>query len=468
MLFSSVVFIFVFLPVTLILYYIAPEKLKNVILLVMSLVFYAWGEPVYVILMILSIVFNYLCGLDIHQAGRDKKKRKRAFLFAAAVNLLLLGFFKYFGFFMESLNTLLPFRISYHELPLPIGISFYTFQILSYIIDVYREKVPVQKNLVRFGVYVTMFPQLIAGPIVRYIDINEQLEKHEVTKEKFGMGAAFFIRGLAKKVLVANTVGMIFTEVSSYAAADLSVLSAWLGCAAYAFQIYFDFSGYSDMAVGLGKMLGFDFLKNFDDPYTSKSITEFWRRWHISLGTWFREYVYIPLGGNRVPVLKHIRNILAVWFLTGMWHGASWNFIVWGLYYGILLLGERYVWGKHLEKLPKVVRHSYSIVLILIGWVFFSHTNIREAFSYLGAMFGVGEQAWIDARAMSLVIHNWLFWLVSVLGSAPAAAGFLKKRFAAVWGRRLEPAYVVYFVLFILSVAYLITETYNPFLYFRF
>ena len=316
MLFSSIVFLFTFLPAVVILYYLLPVRFRNVILLLASLVFYAWGEPVYLFLMLLSILFNYFSGLDIARNLQDKRAAKRSLVFNLIINLAVLGFFKYEGFVLDTLNGILPVHISYHALPLPIGISFYTFQILSYIIDVYRGNVKVQTNLLNFALYVTMFPQLIAGPIVQYADVDEQLASREVSRTKFGEGSMYFIRGLAKKVLLANTSGMIFTEVSGLAKGNIAVMTAWLGAFAYMFQIYFDFSGYSDMAIGLGKMFGFEFNMNFNYPYVSKSITEFWRRWHISLSSWFRDYVYIPLGGNRVSKIKHIRNLLIVWFLT--------------------------------------------------------------------------------------------------------------------------------------------------------
>ena len=329
MLFSSITFLFIFLPVTLVLYFVVPHKFRNIIMLIASLIFYAWGEPVYIILMLLSIFLNYVCGLDICQKEDDPQKAHRSLIFAIVANLLLLGFFKYYGFLLDSLNAVLPVDIPYRELPLPIGISFYTFQALSYIMDVYRKEVRPQKNILYFAMYICMFPQLIAGPIVRYIDIEEQLKNRTVTMRKFGQGAEYFIIGLAKKVILANSVGQVFDQIAGLQLGSFSVLTAWIGCISYAFQIYFDFSGYSDMAVGLGKMFGFEFRRNFDYPYTSSSITEFWRRWHISLSTWFREYVYIPLGGNRCTQSRHIMNLLVVWMLTGLWHGAAWNFLLW-------------------------------------------------------------------------------------------------------------------------------------------
>lgn len=468
MLFSSIVFLFTFLPLILILYYIVPGPLKNPVMLLGSLVFYAWGEPVYLFLMIFSIVFNYICGLDIARNLGHRKRASRSLFFNVAVNVAILGFFKYEGFLLGSLNAVLPFDIPYRELPLPIGISFYTFQILSYIIDVYRGKVEVQKNILDFALYVTMFPQLIAGPIVQYADIDRQLHVRKESLAKLGEGVLFFIRGLSKKVLLANSIGMVFDQINALEAGQVSALSAWLGCAAYTFQIYFDFSGYSDMAVGLGKMFGFEFRRNFFYPYMSKSITEFWRRWHISLGTWFREYVYIPLGGNRVSTARHIRNILAVWMLTGLWHGAAWNFVMWGLYYGILLLIEKYVLSKALEKLPTVIRHVYCLVLVMIGWVFFFSPTMGRAAEYLKLMAGIGGNGLADKRALYLLVSNAAMWIILILGSAPVVHRIYEK---LIYGRKHIKTAVncsVYLALFLLCVAYLVTESYNPFLYFRF
>lgn len=419
MLFSSIVFLFTFLPAVVILYYLLPVRFRNVILLLASLVFYAWGEPVYLFLMLLSILFNYFSGLDIARNLQDKRAAKRSLVFNLIINLAVLGFFKYEGFVLDTLNGILPVHISYHALPLPIGISFYTFQILSYIIDVYRGNVKVQTNLPNFALYVTMFPQLIAGPIVQYADVDEQLASREVSRTKFGEGSMYFIRGLAKKVLLANTSGMIFTEVSGLAKGNIAVMTAWLGAFAYMFQIYFDFSGYSDMAIGLGKMFGFEFNMNFNYPYVSKSITEFWRRWHISLSSWFRDYVYIPLGGNRVSKIKHIRNLLIVWFLTGLWHGAAWNFVAWGLYYGVILIIEKYLLSPVLDRLPDVVRHIYSIVLVVIGWVLFFSSSFGQAADYIRVMFGAGAHGFADRESMYLLTSNLILWLILIFGSTP-------------------------------------------------
>ena len=468
MLFSSIVFLFTFLPAVVILYYLLPVRFRNVILLLASLVFYAWGEPVYLFLMLLSILFNYFSGLDIARNLQDKRAAKRSLVFNLIINLAVLGFFKYEGFVLDTLNGILPVHISYHALPLPIGISFYTFQILSYIIDVYRGNVKVQTNLPNFALYVTMFPQLIAGPIVQYADVDEQLASREVSRTKFGEGSMYFIRGLAKKVLLANTSGMIFTEVSGLAKGNIAVMTAWLGAFAYMFQIYFDFSGYSDMAIGLGKMFGFEFNMNFNYPYVSKSITEFWRRWHISLSSWFRDYVYIPLGGNRVSKIKHIRNLLIVWFLTGLWHGAAWNFVAWGLYYGVLLIIEKYLLSPVLDRLPDVVRHIYSIVLVVIGWVLFFSSSFGQAADYIRVMFGAGAHGFADRESMYLLTSNLILWLILIFGSTPLVHFRYEHMLRSKkWNTTIINS-VVYAALFIVCIAYLVTETYNPFLYFRF
>ena len=468
MLFSSIVFLFSFLPAVMILYYLLPVRFRNVILLLASLVFYAWGEPVYLFLMLLSILFNYFSGLDIARNLQDKRAAKRSLVFNLIINLAVLGFFKYEGFVLDTLNGILPVHISYHALPLPIGISFYTFQILSYIIDVYRGNVKVQTNLPNFALYVTMFPQLIAGPIVQYADVDEQLASREVSRTKFGKGSMYFIRGLAKKVLLANTSGMIFTEVSGLAKGNIAVMTAWLGAFAYMFQIYFDFSGYSDMAIGLGKMFGFEFNMNFNYPYVSKSITEFWRRWHISLSSWFRDYVYIPLGGNRVSKIKHIRNLLIVWFLTGLWHGAAWNFVAWGLYYGVILIIEKYLLSPVLDRLPDVVRHIYSIVLVVIGWVLFFSSSFGQAADYIRVMFGAGAHGFADRESMYLLTSNLILWLILIFGSTPLVHFRYEHMLRTKkWNTTIINS-VVYAALFIVCIAYLVTETYNPFLYFRF
>ena len=470
MIFSSVFFLFVFLPVTLILYFIVPWKFKNLLLLLVSLIFYAWGEPIYVFLMLFSIIFNYFGGLQIDslkQSG-DTKKLKFSFLFTLIVNLAILGFFKYYGFVLDSLNSILPFDIPYKELALPIGISFYTFQTLSYIIDVYRGTAEVQKNFISFGTYVTMFPQLIAGPIVRYQDIDKQLRKRTISMYKFGQGMAWFLRGLGKKVLLANNIGMMFDSIHAMGADERSVLTAWLGCLAYTMQIYFDFSGYSDMAIGLGKMFGFEFMLNFNYPYISKSLTEFWRRWHISLGTWFREYVYIPLGGNRVSAAKHIRNIMVVWMLTGLWHGAAWNFVFWGLYHGIVQLIEKKVLNNVLEKLPNFVQILYTFIIVMIGWVMFFCTSLKDLGVYLGNMIGIGGHGFIGSTGLYYLFTNLILIIICFIACGPTAWKKIQKCALKAGKARQVVATIAYIAIFILSLAYLVNATYNPFLYFRF
>ncbi len=465
MVFSSIVFLFVFLPIVLALYYVIPGlRWKNIILLAASIVFYAWGEPVYIVLMLLSILFNFIMGLELDRLRDEPARRKINLIFTAVVNLCILGFFKYYGFLLGSINAILPVEIPYRELALPIGISFYTFQTLSYIIDLYRDEIPVQKNILDFALYITMFPQLIAGPIVRYIDIQEQLEDRSITWHKASLGAEYFIKGLAKKVLLANTAGAVYTSIQGLGDGYQTVVTSWIGIIFYTMQIYFDFSGYSDMAIGLGKMLGFRFVKNFDYPYTSRSVTEFWRRWHISLGTWFREYVYIPLGGNRVPMLKHIRNILVVWALTGLWHGAAWNFVFWGVYYGVFLILEKYIWGKYLERLPGWVGNLYTMIFVIIGWVFFSNTDLKAGLAYLGTLFGIGVSGFINATAFYYLKSSLILMVICMICTRPWAYKWYKR----VADTKPVAAAVINGVLLLLSIAFLVYDSYNPFLYFRF
>ena len=473
MVFSSIFFLFTFLPLSLLLYWMSPAKIKNFTLLAVSLFFYAWGEPVYVLLMIASILTNFVFGIFIESELIKEKRAVRRALFISAVvfNILILGFFKYYGFLAENINALFNADIAYSELPLPIGISFYTFQVLSYVIDVYLGKVRLQRNPVSFALYVTMFPQLIAGPIVRYSDIESQLEQRNVSAAKFGEGAQRFIQGLGKKVLLANSMGALWDITQAMDMTGISVLSAWLGIIAYTFQIYFDFSGYSDMAIGLGKMFGFEFMENFDHPYISRSVTEFWRRWHISLGTWFREYVYIPLGGNRCSRIRQIRNIMAVWMLTGLWHGASWNFVVWGIYYGCLLLIEKFFLKKLIDNAPAIISHVYCMLAVIIGWVLFASRDIESAAAYLGVMSGASGNVLVDNAFIYYLKSNAVMLVISLLFST----GIFREIFEPeeisdkIRTRVSHSAAVILhaFILF-MSTAYLVTETYNPFLYFRF
>ena len=470
MLFSSITFLFLFLPVTVLIYYLVPQKTRNLVLLIASLFFYAWGEPVYVVLMILSILLNFFCGKDIGEKRADPVRAKRSLIFAVVMNVLILGFFKYYGLLMETLNVLFPYEIPYRELALPIGISFYTFQELSYLIDIYRGNAKPQQRLLPFALYISMFPQLIAGPIVRYVDIEAQLLNRVMSMRKFGQGVMYFIVGFAKKVVLADSIGALYEQITALPIGSFSVLTAWVGCLAFAFQIYFDFSGYSDMAIGLGKMFGFEFRKNFQYPYIAKNIGEFWRRWHISLGTWFREYVYIPLGGNKCPASRHLLNLLIVWALTGLWHGAQWNFLVWGLYYGVILILERYVWGRALGRLPVFVQHIYTFVLVLIGWVFFFSPSLGAAMDYLGVMFGAGASAWIDRQGFYFLLTHWLLFLLCVIGSSLRGMNILRLLTGSYESRRIRQiaACAVYIGMFLVSLAFLVTESFHPFLYFRF
>ena len=470
MLFSSITFLFLFLPVTVLIYYLVPQKTRNLVLLIASLFFYAWGEPVYVVLMILSILLNFFCGKDIGEKRADPVRAKRSLIFAVVMNVLILGFFKYYGLLMETLNVLFPYEIPYRELALPIGISFYTFQELSYLIDIYRGNAKPQQRLLPFALYISMFPQLIAGPIVRYVDIEAQLLNRVMSMRKFGQGVMYFIVGFAKKVVLADSIGVLYEQITALPIGSFSVLTAWVGCLAFAFQIYFDFSGYSDMAIGLGKMFGFEFRKNFQYPYIAKNIGEFWRRWHISLGTWFREYVYIPLGGNKCPASRHLLNLLIVWALTGLWHGAQWNFLVWGLYYGVILILERYVWGRALGRLPAFVQHIYTFVLVLIGWVFFFSPSLGAAMDYLGVMFGAGASAWIDRQGFYFLLTHWLLFLLCVIGSSLRGMNILRLLTGSYESRRIRQiaACAVYIGMFLVSLAFLVTESFHPFLYFRF
>lgn len=454
-----------FLPMVLTLYYITPKRYRNLTLFIVDLIFYAWGEPQLVILMLVSIILNYTAGIIIAVNRERKAIAKSAFILSIVLNLGLLGFFKYAGFIGETLNIVMPFlNIPIIEVALPIGISFYTFQTMSYTIDVYRNTVKVQKNIISFCAYVSLFPQLIAGPIVRYEDIAEQLTNRRETLEHFTDGVKLFLIGLSKKVLLANEMGRLWDSVRSSGAAS-GALGAWVGIIAYTFQIYFDFCGYSEMAMGLGKMFGFDFLKNFDYPYISRSITEFWRRWHISLGTWFREYVYIPLGGNRRGLGRQIINICIVWFLTGLWHGASWNFILWGLYFGFILMLEKIFLLKLLKKAPAVISHIYSIILIVFGWVLFYFEDMREMGVFISRLFG--SDGFIMSGNVSAMVISYIPLL--------AAAAIVSTPLISRLYHMIKSKPILYvldnagcIISLLLCVSSLVSSGYNPFLYFKF
>lgn len=465
MVFSSLTFLYAYLPIVLTIYFLVPIRWRNLVLLLVSLFFYGWGEPVYVLIMIASIIINWLFGKAI-AANRDtnRPKAKRYLILCMVFNLALLGFFKYFDFLAENLQALGIYLLKPLHLGLPIGISFYTFQTMSYPIDLYRRETDPQRSLISFGAYVCMFPQLIAGPIVRYTDIARQLNHRIITTEGFYRGIQRFMVGLSKKVLLANSAGQVYENIAALPAAQQSALTAWIGAICYTFQIYYDFSGYSDMAIGMGKMLGFDFLENFDHPYISRSITEFWRRWHMSLSFWFRDYVYIPLGGNRNGLRRQIINIMIVWLLTGFWHGASWNFVLWGVFYGIALIIEKLFLLKHLKKAPVWVCHIYTMVLVILNWVIFANTDIARGFAYIGSMFGsTGSLA--NQLTLYYLRDNMVLLIVCAIAATPIAQSkwnILKKDY----GEWLVPVLTV-LGLFVCT-AFIVDASYNPFLYFRF
>lgn len=464
MYFSSLIFLFVFLPVVLAVYYILPKSFRNAFLLLANLVFYGWGEPVFILIMLVSIVTNYIFGLLIEK-HRDNKKRAKTFLvLSLIISLGLLGVFKYTGFISDMLRQLPPFSsLPKINLPLPIGISFYTFQTLSYTVDVYRRETKAQRNIVSFGTYVSFFPQLIAGPIVRYVDIAEMLEKRKETISQFAEGVKLFLVGLAKKVLIANQMGLLWDTLRDNP--QNGVIGTWIGIIAFAFQIYFDFAGYSDMACGLGQMFGFRFMKNFNYPYISKSITEFWRRWHISLSTWFRDYVYIPLGGNRRKLPRVIFNLFVVWFLTGLWHGANFNFIAWGLYYFVILILEKYVFGKFIAKLPSFLQHMYAIFFILLGWTLFYFEDFTQLAGYVGNMFTL-KNGFIGKDAVSIVLSYLPLLVAAVFASVPV----WKNIYIRIKDSKATGVMEIIFcaVILLLCTASLVNQSYNPFLYFRF
>ena len=471
MVFSSTLFLFRFLPIFMILYFVAPGRMKNFILFFGSLVFYAWGEPIYVCLMLFSTISDYLHGLAIG-ASHSKAVRKGLLISSIIINLGLLGFFKYADFLVGSINGAFGLDIPLLNLPLPIGISFYTFQTMSYTIDVYRGEVKVQKNLLDFAVFVTLFPQLIAGPIVKYIDVEKDLAKRKPDILQISYGCKRFIMGLAKKVLLANNLGLIWNEISAASYGELPVLTAWIGILAFAFQIYFDFSGYSDMAIGLGACLGFTFPENFNYPYISSTITEFWRRWHMTLSSWFREYVYIPLGGNRKGLPRQLLNILIVWTLTGIWHGAGWNFLFWGLWFAFWLALEKLGLKKLFDVLPKAVGRLYTLFIVLISWVFFSVEGAGKIVDYLKAMFGLQSGGLYTQEAIFMGLENVVLIAIAVIAATPFAKNLCNKLAQSKTGHsiaiyrvleKLIPA-----ILLLASIAYIVDATYNPFLYFRF
>lgn len=475
MVFSSSIFLFIFLPTVLLAYFIVPKAFKNIVLLISSLFFYAWGEPKFVFIMILSIVLNYLFGLVVDSNRNNKKKVKILLGLMVFTNLLILGIFKYANFIIDNLNTLLNTSMSIPDIPLPIGISFFTFQAMSYVIDVYRKDGKVQRNPLDLALYISLFPQLIAGPIVRYQTVAEQINKRFSNLPRIAYGVRRFIIGLGKKMILANNCGYVADQVFAQNPTDMSTGIAWIGIIAYTLQIYFDFSAYSDMAIGLGKIFGFDFLENFNYPYISKSITEFWRRWHISLGSWFRDYLYIPLGGNRKGKLHMYINLFIVWLATGIWHGASWTFIAWGLYYGILIMLEKAFLGKLLKRIPNTFQYIYALLIVIVGWVFFRSETFTYAFSYLAVMFGFSGIGFWNVDALFYVSQYGIILVIAIIGATPIFKKTINmieiksqnSKVIRIVGKEISINAFV-FLIFLMSVTYTISGTFNPFIYFRF
>ena len=460
MLFSSIPFLFYFLPLVLILYFLVPFRFKNAVLLLFSLIFYAWGEPKYVLLMIFTILLFFCCGLAIERCSQTKWKRIWLTV-SIVLSVALLGIFKYADFAVGSINSLLRTSIPLLRLALPIGISFYTFQCLSYTIDVYRGSTPAQKDLISFGAYVSLFPQLIAGPIVRYVDVARELEHRTHSFEKIAYGLRRFLIGLSKKILLANNLGLLIELFRD--SGEKSVVFYWMYGIAFMLHIYFDFSGYSDMAIGLGSVFGFNFPENFNYPYLSKSVTEFWRRWHMTLGSWFRDYVYIPLGGSRVKKSRWILNILVVWMLTGLWHGAAWNFVLWGLLFAVMLLLEKQL---PFQKLPGFLRHVYVLLIVMLSFVLFNAADLRQAVSDLGGLFGVGGTPLLSLETVYYLRSYALVFAVSIVGATPIAKTVAARLEGTKLGAILEPLLLL--ALLVVCTAYLVDGSFNPFLYFRF
>jgi len=461
MVFSSITFLFYFLPIVLGIYYIVPNKWKNMILLLASLIFYFWGEPKYVLVMIASIASTYIFGILM---DKYKKHSKLFLILSICVSTGILIYFKYMNFLIQNINLWLSNKIDFIYVVLPIGISFYTFQLISYTIDVYRGQAKVQKNILKLAMYISLFPQLIAGPIVRYTTIEEQLENRKYSFEKFALGVRRFVIGLGKKVLIANVLGEltnIFLTTN-----DSSVLFYWMYAISNMLQIYFDFSGYSDMAIGLGKMFGFEFLENFNYPYIATSVTDFWRRWHISLSTWFRDYIYIPLGGNRVSKMKWLRNIMIVWLLTGLWHGAAWNFIFWGLYFGILLIIEKVFLGKYLEKIPEILSRIYVLVIVAISFIIFSGEGISQILQNIGGLVGISTKNIISVESLYYFKSYFVVILIGIIGATPIFKNIANKEKMRKLTNILEPLYLL--LILVICTSYIIDGSFNPFLYFRF
>ena len=468
MAFNTLYFLLIFLPISVLLYWVIPAKFKNIALILISVVFYAWGNPEYVLLLLFSIVFNYFSALELElYKGQDNKKAaKISMIVTVIVNLFVLGYFKYRGFLLDNLGALFGTKIAYKALPLPLGISFFTFSALSYVLDVYLDKAKAQKNFLKVTLYMLFFPKLISGPIVRFQDMEAQLDNRVLTVDQLGLGIQEFLTGLFKKVLLSDAIGVSFASLS--AQSEMSVLTAVLGVIMYALQLYFDFSGYSDMAIGLSRLFGFSIAPNFDHPYCSKSVTEFWRRWHISLGNWFKNYVYIPMGGNRCSVSRQILNLSVVWFLTGLWHGASWTYILWGLFHLAIILVEKFIFGNSLEKIPSGLRVFFTNLLVFFGWIFFFSPTLGSAFHYIGQLFGSGHMGFADATTLYFLGSNWVLLLIGAIACTPVLKNAYDKM---VTKGKPVFSYVffgIYMLLLIFSIAALVSNTYSSFLYFQF
>ena len=468
MVFSSITFLFYFLPAMMIVYALVPHKLKNLVMILSSFVFYAWGEVRFVPVMLALSVVDFVFAKLMDKNRANDKKRKLYMLIPVLCNLGVLIYFKYTNFIMGNLLGLFGMESTFVQVVLPIGVSFNSFQSISYAIDVYRGTTKCEKKYYNYLAYTTLFPQIIAGPIVRYVTVEDDLDDHMLTVESFSLGMRRFILGLGKKVLIANNVGLIWSQISEGSAGEPSVLLYWIGILAYTFQIYFDFSGYSDMAIGLARVFGLSFDENFNYPYISRSITEFWRRWHITLGAWFRDYVYIPLGGNRGSKGKHLRNLLVVWALTGLWHGASWNFMIWGIYFSLILILEKYYLLKKLEKLPSFVRHIYTMLIVMVSWVIFYFEDLSRALQYLKGMFGFGGVPLFNQQSLYYLLSYGLIFILAVYFSTPHGKKILEEKEQGTKKVFHLISTAVYGFLFFASVAYLVDSTYNPFLYFRF
>ena len=469
MLFSSLIFLFMFLPLFFICYFVVKKRrTRNIILLLFSLGFYAWGEPIYILLMILSIIFNYYIAIEMEKQKKSVKKRKQVFIFGIVINILALAVFKYLDFIIDTINVVPSINIPLANIALPIGISFYTFQIMSYIIAVYQKKVKVQKSILYLGCYIAAFPQLIAGPIVRYSDVDEEIEERYESWPLFASGIRRFIVGFGKKIIIADNLAFIASQIFMGSVTEYGFIGAWIGIICYTLQIYYDFSGYSDMALGLGKMLGFNYLENFNYPYIAKSVTDFWRRWHISLSSFFRDYVYIPLGGNRCSVLKHVRNIIIVWLLTGLWHGAEWNFVFWGGYFGIILMLEKYLIGKYLEKSPSFVKHFYTLLIVIISWVLFRSTSIKEIIDILSSMFfinGLGNIKYLEYIQV-IQLKYILIFVAGIIAAMPIKNIFMDKINSSTKLQYIGDILLI--IIMLVSLLMILSGSYSPFIYFRF